>query len=142
MSKGEPIGPRPRAVFCPNRPAAGHLSPIAPRSTELPRTDRVTAMNHHLLPLLAAGLAAGAVAQGPAALFTTNLPEQTLSGSGGTVLQTLWPNEVASIDFFPCPVISAEKWAPRSCYHTMAGDDNSNTQYWNPAMFGTIDALC
>jgi hypothetical protein len=100
-------------------------------------------MNRNLLPFLAAaGLAAANAAAQGSALFTTSLPERTLSGSGGTVLEDLWPNEVASLDFFPCPVISAEKWAPRTCYHTMAGDDNSDTQYWKLAVFGSIDALC
>ncbi|MEO6595298.1 MAG: hypothetical protein ABIP94_11145 [Planctomycetota bacterium] len=74
-------------------------------------------------------------------LFTTSLPEQTMSGSGGTVLKDLRPNEVAHVEFFPCPVISAEKWAPNTCYQTMAGNENSGPLYYNPALFGKIDAL-
>lgn len=74
-------------------------------------------------------------------LFTTSQTEQTLSGSGGTALKTLRPNEVAMIDFGGCMGLSAEKWAPRTCYGTMAGDENGDTATWNPTLFGTIDAL-
>lgn len=88
-------------------------------------------------PLLA-GLAA---AQGPQFLFSTSGPEQTLSGSAGTVLRNLLPNEVVSVGFSPCPVISAEKWCPRTCYHTMAGDEDGDTNYWEPTLFGNVDAL-
>lgn len=71
-------------------------------------------------------------------LFTTTLPEQTMSGSGGTSLRFLAPNEIA--DLQPCAA-SAEKWAPRTCFHTMAGDDNGNGLWWEPSMFGQIDAI-
>lgn len=85
--------------------------------------------------------AAPAAAQMPF-LFTTSQTEQTLSGSGGTVLKTLRPNEVAMVEFWSCTGLSAEKWAPRTCYHTMAGDENGDTAKWNPALFGSIDGLC
>lgn len=103
----------------------------------------ILAMN----PILVTGIAilaasAGLRAQSPAFLFNTSSTETTLSGSGGTVLQTLRPNEVAHVSFSPCPVISAEKWAPRTCYDTMAGDADLNGTYSNPALFGSIDALC
>lgn len=75
-------------------------------------------------------------------LFTTSQTEQTLSGSGGTVLKTLQPNEVAMVEFWSCTGLSAEKWAPRTCYDTMAGDENGDTMKWNPTLFGKIDALC
>jgi hypothetical protein len=39
-------------------------------------------------------LAATTAAQGPDFLLTFSQPETTLSGSGGTVLQNLNPNEV------------------------------------------------
>ncbi|MBL9077844.1 MAG: hypothetical protein JNL08_10090 [Planctomycetes bacterium] len=75
-------------------------------------------------------------------LLTYSQPERTLSGSAGTVLQRLWPNEVAHIDFSaPCALFSAEKWAPRTCYQTMAGDEDGDAQWWEPGLFGTIDAL-
>lgn len=77
----------------------------------------------------------------PSLLYTTILQEQTLSGSGGTVLQTLRPNEVVQIDLFPCPSFSAEKWSPRTCYDTMAGDDNADGVIFNAGRFGAIDAL-
>lgn len=83
-------------------------------------------------------------AQGSDLLLTFRYPELTLSGSSGTVLQNLWPNEVALFDWSlgPCPGPSTEKFAPRTCFHTMAGDENGNGQYWHPNLFGEIDALC
>ncbi|MBK8097476.1 MAG: hypothetical protein IPK26_10230 [Planctomycetes bacterium] len=102
-------------------------------------------MNHSCHHLLAAAAAAtlldAASAQGLPFLFTTSQTEQTMSGSGGTVLATLRPNEVARVEFSPCPVVSAEKWGPGTCYHTMAGDENANSMYFNPTLFGAIDAL-
>ncbi|MGE3172073.1 MAG: hypothetical protein AB7O97_05555 [Planctomycetota bacterium] len=99
-------------------------------------------MNHpvHLFPLLL--LAATSVAQSPPLLFTTSQTETTLSGSGGTVLQTLRPNEVALFDLVACPSLSAEKWAPLTCYSTMAGDTDANSVFYEPGLFGSIDALC
>jgi len=89
--------------------------------------------------LLLAALAAPAAAQG--FLFSTSQAERTLSGSGGTVLKDLHKNEVAYVDFAPCPVISAEKWSARTSYQTMAGDSNADGYYWDPQLFGAIDAL-
>ena len=77
----------------------------------------------------------------PSMLYTTSATEQTLSGSGGTVLQTLRPNEVIQYDVFPCPLFSAEKWGPRTVYDTMGGDDNADGFIFNPLRFGAIDAL-
>ena len=69
--------------------------------------------------------------------------EQTLSGSGGTVLSTLLPDEIAYLDFAtgPCPGTSAEKWLPRTASHTMLGDENDDGLHFNPTIFGRIDAL-
>ncbi len=89
-----------------------------------------------------ATFAAAATAQGTDLLLTFRYPELTLSGSSGTVLQTLQPNEVALFGGGPCPGVSAEKFAPRTCFHTMAGDENTGGVYWNPTLFGEIDALC
>jgi len=86
-------------------------------------------------------LASVASAQFPF-LFSTSQQERTLSGSSGTVLRDLRPNEVSMVEFSPCPVISAEKWSPRTCYLTMAGDENNDSFKWDPTVFGTIDALC
>jgi hypothetical protein len=96
------------------------------------------------LATVAAALTAVAAAQGPDMLVTYSQPEQTLSGSGGTVLRFLRPNEVCHLEWSngPCASPSAEKWAPRTAYHVMAGDENGNARYWNPAIFGEIDALC
>ncbi|MBL8900053.1 MAG: hypothetical protein JNM84_20660 [Planctomycetes bacterium] len=92
--------------------------------------------------LALAALSAVGHAQQPGILFTTSQNEQTLSGSGGTVLKDLRPNEVAYLSFTPCPVISAEKWAPNTCYQTMAGNEDGGPDYYNPTLFGSIDALC
>ncbi len=88
-------------------------------------------------------LLATATAQGPDLLLTFRAPEKTLSGSGGSLLQNLFPNEIHHLGWSsgPCTAMSTEKWSPRTCMHTMAGDENGDGQYWNPAIFGTIDAL-
>lgn len=93
------------------------------------------------LPL---GFAAAALAQIPEFALTFSQPEQTLSGSGGTVLRFLYPNEVAKFEWLgvPCSSASAEKLTARTCLHTLAGDENGDGIYWNPALFGAIDALC
>jgi len=102
-------------------------------------------MNHRTLPFLFAPalLTAAATAQGPDLLLTYSQPEITLSGSAGTVLQFLNPNEIAHLEWSngPCSSLSAEKWAPRTCFNTMAGDEDSDGWYWNPAIMGSIDAL-
>lgn len=93
-----------------------------------------------LPPILLLGAAS---AQGPDLLVTFRYPEWTVSGSGGTWLNRLYPNEIVHIDHSqPCPGASAEKFAPLTCFQTMAGDENTDGQYWNPALFGVqIDAL-
>ena len=95
---------------------------------------------HLLPPVLSLSLAAAAVGQSPDFLLTFAQPELSLSGSGGTVLRFLQPNEIAHYDASACPG-SAEKWAPRTCFHTMAGDEDADGQWWEPALFGRIDAL-
>jgi hypothetical protein len=91
--------------------------------------------------LVLLGAADGLAAQNLSWLFTTSQTETTQSGSGGTVLQTLRPNEVARLEHFSCPALSAEKWGPTTCYQTMAGDADNNGDYYDPVRFGTIDAL-
>lgn len=106
-------------------------------------------MSRHRLPRFltrsapALLLGATALAQGPDFLLTYSQPETTLSGSGGTVLQFLNPNEICHLEYSngPCSNLSVEKWAPRTCFHAMAGDENGDATYWNPAIFGSIDAL-
>jgi hypothetical protein len=93
---------------------------------------------HHLVPTL---LCTALAAQGPDLLLTFSQPERTLSNSGGTSLRWLHPNEIVHLDSsLPCP-ISAEKWAPRTCFHVQAGDEDSDAMYWNPTLMGAIDAL-
>lgn len=82
------------------------------------------------------------MAQVPGALLTFSQTENTISMGGGP-LQVLHPNEIA---FLPleagCPNGAlTEKWSPRTCFHAMAGDENGDGQYWNPNLFGAIDAL-
>jgi hypothetical protein len=98
-------------------------------------------MQPFLLPVAATGLLAAAASAQSSFLFNTSQQELTMSNSGGTVLKDLRPNEVVHVEFFPCPVISAEKWAPTTCYQTMAGNENGGPVYYNPALFGSIDAL-
>ncbi|MCA8978080.1 MAG: hypothetical protein KDC98_25360 [Planctomycetes bacterium] len=88
-------------------------------------------------------LTTAAAAQGRHFLFTTTQPEQTLSGSAGTVLDTIRPNEIASLEFgsSPCTSLSAEKWAPRTMFHTQAGDTDNDDQIWESNLFGRIDAV-
>ena len=88
-------------------------------------------------PLLLSSLA---WAQAPDILFTTTRPEQTLSGSGGTILHATHPNEVLRLLPGPGPA-TAEKWAPRTMFHVHAGDDDADDRYWQPGMFQQIDAL-
>lgn len=85
---------------------------------------------------------AAAMAQTPGALLTFSQPEITLSMGGGP-LQVLHPNEIAFLPLPPgCPNGPlTEKWSPRTCFHVMAGDENGDGQYWNPNLFGSIDAL-
>ncbi|MBZ0150591.1 MAG: hypothetical protein K8J09_03595 [Planctomycetes bacterium] len=96
------------------------------------------------LSVLAAVATAPALAQGPDFLLTFSQPESTLSGSAGTVLRNLNPNEVAELNFtsVPCTLVSAEKFVPRTCFDVMAGDENADGVYWNPSLFGRIDAMC
>ncbi|MEO6596149.1 MAG: hypothetical protein ABIP94_15485, partial [Planctomycetota bacterium] len=102
-------------------------------------------MNHHALSrsFAPALLCVAALAQGPDFLLTYSQPEVTTSGSGGTVLRFLDPNEINHLEWSngPCASLSAEKWAPRTCFHAMAGDESADGDYWNPAIFGSIDAL-
>ena len=85
-------------------------------------------------------------AQGPDPLVTFSQTETTMSLSGGTVLQTIHPNEIAQVRYAgqpPCPIFNTcEKWSPLTCMQTMAGDEDADGLYWNPALFGEIDALC
>lgn len=92
----------------------------------------------HVLASLCSTLALPA--QGPELLFTVSQPEQTLTGSGGTALGNVFPNEILGLHVWPCPRI-AEKWAPRSCFATMAGDEDGDDSYSEPALFAAIDAL-
>ena len=56
------------------------------------------------------GLTAALAAQGPDFLITYSQPEVTLSGTNGTALQFLQPNEIAHLQYSngPCSSLSAE----------------------------------
>lgn len=89
-------------------------------------------------------LCAAAAAQFQEGLITFSANEQTLSGSGGTVLRGLRPNETNVIEWgssSACATLSAEKWAPRTCYSTMAGDENADGLVNDATLFGSVDAL-
>ncbi|MCA3010738.1 MAG: hypothetical protein INH34_20355 [Phycisphaerales bacterium] len=97
-----------------------------------------------ILPLAAFAIAAATAAQGRNGLIAFSQPEFTLSGSGGTSLQQLRPNETAVLAWgttAACTGLSAEKWAPRAVYSTMAGDDNADGLINNATLFGSVDAL-
>ena len=102
-------------------------------------------MNTNTLLSLAAitALTATANAQFGGYLTTYSQPEATVSGSGGTVLAQLLPNEICrfSPTSVTCPTASAEKWLPRTAAHVMAGDEDGDGVYYNPSIFGPIDAL-
>lgn len=94
--------------------------------------------------LATTSLLATAAAQAPDMLVTYSQPEATVSGSGGTVMQKLLPNEIAHLEWSngPCAWPSAEKWAPRTSFDTMAGDEDGDGTFFEPTLFGRIDALC
>jgi hypothetical protein len=79
-------------------------------------------------------------AQGFDFLYTTSQNELTMSGSGGTVLRDVHPNDIMGMQAFPCPHV-AEKWSPRQAMITMAGDEDGDNSYWEPGIMGSIDAL-
>ena len=84
-----------------------------------------------------------ATAQSPEYLLTYSQAEATISGSGGTVLASLRPNEICQLrpSSVTCPSLSAEKWMPRAATNVMAGDEDADGQYDHAALFGRIDAL-
>ncbi|MEO6593848.1 MAG: hypothetical protein ABIP94_03750 [Planctomycetota bacterium] len=96
----------------------------------------------HCLLLLSCLPVAEVMAQVPGALLTFSQPENTISMGGGP-LQVLHPNEIAFLPLQPgCPNgARTEKWSPRTCLNVMAGDENGDGHYWNPNLFGAIDAL-
>lgn len=96
-----------------------------------------------LTALAALTTGATATAQFSQYLLTYSQTEGTVSGSGGTVLGMLRPSEICQLrpNTVTCPTLSAEKWMPRTAANVMAGDEDANGQYDNPAIFGRIDAL-
>lgn len=88
-------------------------------------------------------LGATATAQLPEYLLTYSQPETALSGTGGTVLATLRPNEICHFrqTSATCATASAEKWLPRTASNVMAGDADANGDYDDPNIWGSIDAL-
>jgi len=95
-----------------------------------------------LLSLLALTLPTVLAAQHPGFLLSFSLLERSASGSGGTDLAWLWPNEIHQLEFAPgCVGTSTEKWAPRTAFHALAGDENGDVAYWRPGLFQHVDAL-
>ena len=97
--------------------------------------------SHRLTWFAGLALAGSSLAQSPNLVLSFSQLEWTLSASGGTVLQRLYPNEMAYLNFGLCSSLSSEKWLPRTCSHVMAGDENADGNYWNPSIFGGIDAV-
>jgi hypothetical protein len=73
-------------------------------------------------------------------LLTFSQLEYTQSLGGGP-LQMIHPNEIAFLTCSSSTGHLAEKWSPLTCMQVMAGDENGDGNYWNPALFGSIDAL-
>jgi len=91
-----------------------------------------------------AALTATTGAQSPEQyLFSLTQNTPNLSTSGGTSLQYLRPNEIHTITLqnTTCSTKSAEKWSPRGAFNTLAGDADGDDIYWDPTMFGAIDAV-
>ena len=98
-------------------------------------------MRSTLTLLSAVTLASATIqAQGFDFLYTTSQNESTLSGSGGTVLRNLHPNDIVGVPAVQCMTM-AEKWLPRQGIITMAGDEDGDDDYWEPGILGSIDAL-
>ena len=97
-------------------------------------------MNSNLTILSALTLTTLGFAQNPDFLYTTSQNEITLSNSGGTVLRNIHPNDIVGMQSVPCPA-RVEKWSPRNCFQTMAGDEDADDSYWEPGLMGSIDAL-
>ncbi len=76
-------------------------------------------------------------------LFTTTGTETTLSGSSGTSLAAINPNEILFVSpgYPTCATFSAEKFAPRTALNTLTGDADGDGAYWEPGQFGAIDAI-
>lgn len=98
-------------------------------------------MNKLFTLLSTAALCATATAQLPSYMTTFSQPENSASGSGGTVLGQLLPNEITVLEFNSACLRSSEKWLPRTATHTMAGDENADGMFFNPGILGGIDAL-
>jgi hypothetical protein len=105
---------------------------------------RLTAIRSLAAAFAPLALTVLAPAQSREGLISFSQTETTLSGSGGTVLAQLRPNETAVLEWGTtagCASLSAEKWAPRTCYHTLAGDENGDGVFFAPGLFGSVDAL-
>jgi hypothetical protein len=98
-----------------------------------------------LSPLAILTLCAAAVGQTTQQdwLVTFSQVEASMSGSGGTPLQQLLPNEIHHLDWNggSCNTVSAEKWLPRTGIDTMAGDEDADGTLFAPFLFDNIDAL-
>ena len=71
--------------------------------------------SHRLTWFAGLALAGSSLAQSPNLVLSFSQLEWTLSASGGTVLQRLYPNEMAYLNFGLCSSLSSEKWLPRTC---------------------------
>ncbi|MFK7741382.1 MAG: hypothetical protein AB8H80_13785 [Planctomycetota bacterium] len=86
-------------------------------------------------------LSGHALAQSPNFLLTFSQQELSTSGSGGTVLAKMLPNEINYVEYNSVCATSAEKWLPRTASHVMLGDEDGDGVYFRPNTFGPIDAV-
>ena len=92
-----------------------------------------------LAALLLAAAAPAASAQLQELSFTTLGNESTLSGSSGTVLATVTPEDVAVV--IPQAGASAELFVNHLNLNTLTGDGDGDAFYHEPIHAGAIDAL-
>jgi len=74
-------------------------------------------------------------------LFSPRGPEESRSGSGGTVLRILQPRSVANVTPQPGCNQSAEKFAPAIGWQTLIGDEDNDGDAHTPDLMRAIDAV-
>ena len=74
-------------------------------------------------------------------LFSPRGPEETRSGSGGTVLRMLQPRAIASVTPQPGNNFSAEKYATALGWQTLVGDEDNDGDAHTPGLMGAVDAV-
>ena len=73
--------------------------------------------------------------------FTTQGTETTRSGSSGSSLATITPEDIAIVEPVPGAPYSAETYADHLNWNTLAGDGDLDSFYYEGPLSGQIDAL-